>query len=106
MNEQMPELQADESLYATDLADYLAQKGVSFSEAHEQTGKIVRFSEEIRIPVSKIGLDLLKRFAPKADGDIYELFDPEHSVRMKKTAGSTHPAEIKKQIAFWKRTLG
>ena len=99
------ELLKDESLYATDLADYLVLKGTPFKIAHEEVGKIVSFAEERRVPISKIGLDILKRFAPKAEGDVYRIFSPEHSVRMKKTKGSTHPAEVAAQIQRWKREL-
>ncbi len=99
------ELLKDESLYATDLADYLVQKGVSFKEAHQQVGRLVSFAEENSVSLSKIGLDLYKRFAPKAGGDVYDIFNPEHSVRLKKTQGSTHPDEIEKQIKNWKKAL-
>lgn len=99
------ELLADESLYATDLADYLVGKGVPFREAHHQVGQIVNFAEEKGIPISKIGLNLLKKFAPRVDGHIYDFFDPQHSVKMKKTIGSTNPLEVGKQIKRWKRQL-
>ena len=95
----------DEGLYATDLADYLSKKGVPFQTAHEQTGRIVGLSEETGVPISRIGLDLLKKFAPAVQADVYDLFSPKNSVRMKKTAGSTHPAEVAKQIRFWKNKL-
>lgn len=95
----------DDALYATDLADYLVLKGTPFKIAHEEAGKIVSFAEERRVPISKIGLDILKRFATKVEGDVYEIFSPEHSVRMKKTKGSTHPSEVKKQIRKWKKRL-
>ncbi len=98
-------LLADETLYATDLADYLVGLGVPFKEAHRQVGQIVNFAEEEGVPISKIGLDLLKKFAPRAEGDIYKLFDAEHSVKLKKTIGSTHPLEVKKQIRQWKKRL-
>jgi argininosuccinate lyase len=99
------ELLSDESLYATDLADMLVGKGVPFKEAHDQVGQIVSFAEERGLPLSKIGLDILKSFAPRLDGNVYTLFDPRHSVLMKKTAGSTHLSEVKKQIQFWKKQL-
>lgn len=99
-------LAADESLYATDLADYLVARGVPFREAHEQVGKIVGFAEENGVRLSKVGLDWLRKFAPKIEGDVYALFDAEHSVRMKRTKGSTHPDEINRQIARWKKILG
>ena len=99
------ELLADETLYATDLADWLVKKGIPFMAAHEQVGKIVSFSESCGKPISKISLDLLKTFAPKLDGSVYELFSAEHSVRLKKTLGSTHPDRVKAEISAWKRKL-
>ena len=99
------ELLADESLYATDLADYLVKKGVAFRQAHETVGRIVTFAEAKHTKVSKISLDILRKFSPKIGGDVYALFDPEHSVRLKRTQGSTHPTQIKKQIKKWKRLL-
>lgn len=98
-------LLADETLYATDLADYLVKKGVPFKTAHHQVGRIVSFAEDNGVPLSKIGLDLYMKFAPKAEGDVYALFDAAHSVRLKKTQGSTHPARIRSEIARWKREL-
>ncbi len=99
------ELVADESLYATDLADTLVKKGVPFKTAHEQVGRIVSFSESTGKSISKIGLDLLQRIAPKIDGAVYEIFSAEHSVRMKKTLGSTHPDRVKAEISAWKKKL-
>ncbi len=99
-------LLADESLYATDLADYLVGKGVSFCDAHEQVGGIVSLAEETGLPISKIGLDLLKKHAPKLDGGVYDLFNAKHSASLKKTTGSTHPDEIRKQIRDWGKRLG
>lgn len=96
---------ADDGLYATDLADWLVGKGLPFKEAHDTVGRIVSFAEENGVAISKIGLDLLKKFSPKIDGSVYALFDAGHSVRLKKTTGSTHPAEAAKQIRFWKQQL-
>ncbi|MBI3315581.1 MAG: argininosuccinate lyase [Candidatus Omnitrophica bacterium] len=98
-------LTADESLYATDVADYLVKKGVAFQAAHEQAGRLVRFAEERKLPMSKIGLDLLRALAPKLDGGFYDHLNAEHSVRLKKTLGSTHPSRIRTQIADWKKRL-
>lgn len=99
------QLLKDETLYATDLADYLVKKGTAFKTAHRQVGELVTFAEDNGVALSKIGLDIYRRFAPQVDGDVYDLFDAGHSVRLKKTRGSTHPDEIKKQIARWKKEL-
>jgi argininosuccinate lyase len=95
----------DESLYATDLADYLVRRGLAFKKAHQTVGQIVSFAEENNIAISKIGLDLLRGFEPKIDADVYELFNAEHSATLKRTQGSTHPAEVKQQISAWKKKL-
>jgi argininosuccinate lyase len=95
----------DNNLYATDLADHLVRKGVPFKTAHDQVGQIVSFADEKKLAISKIGLDLLKKFAPRLDGSVYDLFNAENSVRLKKTIGSTHPDEIKKQIRRWEQRL-
>lgn len=99
------ELMRDDSLYATDLADHLVRKGVSFRDAHEQVGRIVSFAEECGKPISKIGLDLLKKFAPSLNGEVYAIFDPERSVRLKRTVGSTHPRRVAAEILSWKKRL-
>ena len=99
------ELLDDASLYATDLADHLAKKGVPFKEAHAQVGRLVSFSEREGVPLQRIGLDILRKFAPSLSGDAYNLFDGAHSVGLKRTSGSTRPSEVKKQIAKWKKIL-
>ena len=104
--ERAAQLLKDETLYATDLADYLVKKGETFKKAHYQVGGLVSFAEENGVQLSKIGLDIYRRFAPKTQGDVYQLFDAGHSVRLKKTQGSTHPDQIKKQIRRWKKELG
>jgi len=38
----------DETLYATDMADYLVQKGVAFKDAHTVIGKLVKNGKEIK----------------------------------------------------------
>ena len=103
--ERAAEMLKDESLYATDFADYLVKRGVPFKKAHEQVGALVSFAEDNGVALSKIGLDIYQRFAPETDGTVYALFDARNSVRLKKTQGSTHPEQIQKQIARWKREL-
>jgi len=39
---------------ATEIADYLAMNGVSFRDAHEQSGKMVEYCEENNLTVSQI----------------------------------------------------
>ncbi|MCS6989748.1 MAG: argininosuccinate lyase [Chloroherpetonaceae bacterium] len=90
---------------ATELADYLTKKGVPFREAHEIVGNIVRFCVAERLLLPDLHLKTLHAFSPAFDDDVFEYLNPEKSPARKKSAGSTSPKEVAKQIAKWKRLL-
>jgi len=92
-------------LTATEIADYLVKKGVSFREAHSITGKIVTHAIEHKKGLPQLKLTELKHFSAKLEDDVFELLDPHKSIEHKKSAGSTSPLEVKKQIIHWTRTL-
>ncbi|MFC1807403.1 lyase family protein, partial [Candidatus Omnitrophota bacterium] len=60
-------LEADTSLFALDLADYLVGKNIPFSEAHELTGQIVTYAQEKNVRLSSVPLDELRKFSKKFD---------------------------------------
>ena len=92
-------------LTATEIADYLAERGIAFREAHAITGKIVLYAIEHRKSLHEISLEELKRFSPKIEKDLFVLLDPRASIEHKKSSGSTSPQEVKKQIVHWTRVL-
>ncbi|MCX7984678.1 MAG: argininosuccinate lyase [Bacteroidetes bacterium] len=92
-------------LTATDMADYLVKKGVPFREAHEITGKIVQHCIEHKMYFGNLDLETLRLFSPKFDTDVFDVILPESSVHSKRSAGSTNPHEVKKQIVHWTRVL-
>ena len=92
-------------LTATEIADYLVKKGVSFREAHSITGKIVAYAIDHKRSLLQLKLSELKHFSTKLEDDIFELLDPHKSIEHKKSAGSTSPVEVKKQIIHWTRAL-
>lgn len=92
-------------LTATEIADYLVQHGVPFRDAHALTGKVVAYCLEHDTPLSKLSLKELHHFSHKFSEDVYELLDPHKSIEQKKSAGSTSPNEVKKQIVYWTRVL-
>jgi argininosuccinate lyase len=95
----------DDNLYATDLLEYLVRKKVIFSEAHEIVGTAVRYAQEEGKLLREMTLKEWKRFSPNFDETIYDLFDSKASVSAKKTAGSTQPGLVKREIAKWKKAL-
>ena len=95
----------DDSLFATDVLEYLVRKKVPFSEAHELVGKTVRHAIESEKRLREWSVQEWRKFSPRFGADIHDLFDAKESVRGKKTIGSTHPARVKQAIAEWKKIL-
>ncbi|HYA26694.1 MAG TPA: argininosuccinate lyase [Thermodesulfovibrionales bacterium] len=90
---------------ATDIAEYLVQKGVPFREAHEITGRIVLHCEESKNKLEDLKISELKRFSMLIGSDIYRYLTPEGSVKAKKSRGSTSTTEVKRQIKRFRKIL-
>ncbi|MCS7013316.1 MAG: argininosuccinate lyase [Chloroherpetonaceae bacterium] len=90
---------------ATDLADYLANKGVPFREAHEITAKIVQYASAQHLLLQDLDLKILKQFSPLFEDDVYAYLNPESSPARKRSEGSTAPKEVMAQLDFWKKML-
>jgi argininosuccinate lyase len=52
-----------------------------------------------------LDLETLKEFSPAFAPDIFDFILPQSSVDQKKSAGSTNPHEVKKQVVHWTRVL-
>jgi len=90
---------------ATDLADYLAQRGVPFRESHEIVGQIVGHCERTGVDFFKLDMETLRKFSPVFGDDIREILDPVTSTERKQSPGSTALGEIEKQIALVRKSL-
>jgi argininosuccinate lyase len=83
---------------ATELADFLATRGVPFREAHRAVGRLVRRCEEIEVSFEEIPREELSAAHP-ALGDLPEgLLTPEGSLANKRSAGSTSPESVVLQL--------
>jgi argininosuccinate lyase len=91
---------------ATDVADYLARKGVPFRKSHEIVGKIVRSCEEQGTDFFNLKAADLRNFSAEFDYDIADILNPESSVERKVSAGSTSGKEVLAQIELIRRKLG
>ncbi|MBI3312454.1 MAG: argininosuccinate lyase [Candidatus Omnitrophica bacterium] len=95
----------DESLYATDLAEYLVQKGVAFSEAHRAVGQLLAHAHRNRLSLKTLPLSVYRKFSSRFGEEARRLIDPRTSVSRKRSAGSTSPLLVSREIARWKRLL-
>jgi argininosuccinate lyase len=90
---------------ATDIAEYLVQKGVPFREAHEITGNIVRYCIDRKKDLPSLELAELRSFSPLVSKDIYRVLGPRESVKRHSSFGGTSPSEVKKQIRLFRKLL-
>ncbi|HQP10683.1 MAG TPA: argininosuccinate lyase [Candidatus Omnitrophota bacterium] len=96
---------SDEALFSVDIMEYLIQKGVAYREAHDIVGNMIRQCTDKGKKIADLTEGQLKNFCPKFSPDVKKLLNPEMSVKIKKSLGSTNPASVEKQIAKWKKFL-
>ncbi len=83
---------------ATDLADYLVNKGVPFRDAHEVVGKSVAFGIKEGRDLSALTLAELKQFSPAIGEDVFAVLTLEGSVNARMHTGGTAPAQVRAAI--------
>ena len=81
-------------LLATDVADYLVDKGVAFRDAHEIVGALVRRLLRERRSFEDLSLDDWRQHSGLFDADVQRVVTPAASVARKRTPQSTHPAAV------------
>jgi len=84
---------------ATEVADWLARRGVPFAEAHEVTGALVRRCEDRGIELSAVTDDDLAAVDPRLTADIRACLMPAAAVAARVGHGGTAPVEVARQIA-------
>ncbi|KMY65923.1 argininosuccinate lyase [Desulfocarbo indianensis] len=76
-------------LNATELADYLARKGVPFRRAHELAGKAVRLAEIRGITLEELSLAQYQEISPEIQEDVFPCLEPERAVAARMSPGGT-----------------
>jgi argininosuccinate lyase len=95
----------DDMLLATDLADYLVKKGVSFRESHRLVGQAVKRAEKLGVPLRDLCLTDYQAIHPAFAEDVYAVFDFQRSVQARNVEGSTAPDAVRAQIEKAKELL-
>ncbi|KXT87953.1 Argininosuccinate lyase [Streptococcus oralis] len=90
---------------ATELADYLAEKGLPFREAHEIVGKLVLDSIKNGKNIQDWDLEELQVYHPLIEEDIYIYLRPETAVQRRNSLGGTGFEQVKCQIEQAKKEL-
>lgn len=96
--ERMAEALRGGFLTATELADYLARRGVPFREAHEQVGRAVMEAESRGAELWELPLEVIREACPAAGEDVFEVLSPEAACRSHDTPGGPAPGRVAEQL--------
>jgi argininosuccinate lyase len=67
-------------LNATELADYLVNKGIAFRDAHEIVGSIVIYCEANNTSIEQLNFKQLKEFNESFENDVYDFVDYKNAL--------------------------
>jgi len=83
---------------ATDLADYLVNKGMPFRDAHEVVARAVRQAALQGCDLAELRLEELQEFSPHISEDVYSVLTLEGSLASRNHIGGTAPNQVKAAI--------
>jgi argininosuccinate lyase len=103
--ERMRQAVNDGYLNATDLADYLVKKGVTFRHSHEISGAMVGYCIQQNCRLEELALTQMQKFSPLITEDIYEILKLENVVDARQSLGGTALSAITAQFIAVKQQL-
>ena len=91
---------------ATDIADYLAKKGLPFREAHKVVGELVSYCEQNNKLLTDLSYEEFKNSHSLFEEDIVKESSIEACINGRKTYGGTALSDVERQIENAKAFLG
>jgi argininosuccinate lyase len=88
----------DGYMNATDLADYLVERGVAFREAHEVAGKVVQYCLAQKKRIEELSLSELTRFSSKFEKNVYRYISAEAVVGRRRALGGTARRNVVRRL--------
>jgi argininosuccinate lyase len=88
----------DGFMNATDLADYLVERGLAFREAHAISGRIVQHCVAQGCRIEELSLPRLKQFSAKIEKDIYRFLAAESVVGRRRAPGGTARSNVLRRL--------
>ncbi len=92
-------------LLATDLADYLARKGVPFRQAHQVVGRAVRLAQERGVSLADLPLEDLRALDAHFEADVAQVFDVRAALARREVEGGVAPEALRRQLQAAKEKL-
>jgi argininosuccinate lyase len=93
------------AMMATDLADYLVRKQVSFRDAHGAVGRLVREAEEAGVDLAALPLASFAAAHPAFAEDVLLELQADRSLAHRNVPGGTGPEAVAAQLAAARRSI-
>ncbi|MFZ4665595.1 MAG: argininosuccinate lyase [Prochlorotrichaceae cyanobacterium] len=97
-NDRLGEAVGEDFSNATDVADYLAAKGVPFREAYNLVGKVVRTCLSQQKLLKDLSLPEWQELHPQFEADIYEAIAPRQVVAARNSYGGTGFDQVRQAL--------
>jgi argininosuccinate lyase len=81
-------------LLATDLAEYLVERGVPFARAHYLAGEAAARARDAGLSLSRLPLGTLRAVTPLFQDDVFAWLDLRASIARRDCAGGTAPGRV------------
>jgi argininosuccinate lyase len=95
----------DGYLDATTLMEFCIARGVPMRAAHEAVGKLVRLCEERRCRLAELPPDAYENVYAGLSAGVYKVLGVANALAVFRSAGSTAPAEVDRQLELWRQRL-
>jgi argininosuccinate lyase len=95
----------DGFLDATTLMEYCIAQGVPMRAAHEAVGKLVRLCEQRRCRLADLEAAVYESVRVGLTPGVYKVLGVANALQAFRSAGSTAPAEVAKQMERWREKL-
>jgi argininosuccinate lyase len=93
------------SMMATDLADYLVGKGVSFRDAHSAIGALIREAEREGCDLDGLPISSFNSAHSFFGDDVLDWLEPTRSVARREVPGGTGPGAVRAQLTAAREAL-
>ena len=83
---------------ATDLADYLVGRGLSFRAAHDVVGRVVRHCIDAKCRLEDLPLKDLQGYCPDIGADVYKVLTLRAGIERRRAPGGTASVNVRRQL--------
>lgn len=114
-SQMLPEIAVNQSIMAeavlsgyinaTDMADYLAERGIPFREAHEITGKAVGYALKKNKELHELSLTELQSFSNLIKEDIFQILTPQAMIDKRRSLGGTATSNVRAALEKARKRL-